>query len=169
MPLAIRPARPADLDALLAIEQAVFVWDRLSRRSLRHFLNSDAAGVLVAEEAGRLAGYALVLFRRHAHTARLYSIAAVPGRIGVGGPLLAACEALALSRGATALRLEVRADNRRAIDLYRRCGFAQRDETRDYYEDGETALRFEKALASAFAPSGPPGHSADARRGADGP
>ena len=160
MPLAIRPARPADLEALLAIEQEVFVWDRLSRRSLRHFLSSDTAAVLVAEESGRLAGYALVLFRRHAHAARLYSIAAAPGRRGVGTPLLAACEALAASRGATALRLEVRADNRRAIEFYRRAGFEPRGARPAFYEDGEMALCFGKALT--LAPPGPPGASPDA-------
>jgi ribosomal protein S18 acetylase RimI-like enzyme len=161
MPLAIRPARPADLDALLAIEQAVFVWDRLSPRSFRHFLRSETAGLLVAEDSGRLAGYALVLFRRRAHAAHLYSVAAAPGRSGVGGPLLAACEALAVSRGAMALRLEVRADNVRAIEFYMRHGYERRGDRPAFYEDGEVALCFDKALT--LAPPGPPRLAPDAR------
>jgi len=162
MPLAIRPARPADLDTLVAIEQGAFAGDRLSRRSLRTLTSSPTAAVLVAERSGEVAGYALVLFRHGTRTARLYSLAAAPGQRGVGAPLLAACEAAAMARGATAMHLEVRADNLRAVDLYRRSGYEQRDEVPSYYEDGEAALRFGKVLTATAAPPGPPGRPADA-------
>ncbi len=159
MPLDIRPARPADLDALVAIEERVFPGDRLSRRSFLRLLTGATAAVLVAEEAGRVAGYALVLFRRGSDAARLYSIAVAPGVVGVGKLLLSACEALAARRGARSLRLEVRCDNDRAVALYRRNGYAEFDRVPAYYEDGEMALRFRKELA-APAPPGPPGQPA---------
>jgi len=50
-----------DIDALLALENAVFTTDILSRRSFRHFLTSPKSSLIVAEESGKLAGYALVL------------------------------------------------------------------------------------------------------------
>ena len=46
----LRNGRMSDLDALLALEQAVFTVDVLSRRSLRHFLASPGAALIVAEE-----------------------------------------------------------------------------------------------------------------------
>jgi ribosomal protein S18 acetylase RimI-like enzyme len=44
------------------------------------------------------------------------------------------------------LRLEVRIDNKRAIALYEKNGYARFDEIEDYYEDGATAVRMEKGL-----------------------
>ena len=45
MSAAIRPARASDVDGLVAMEEAVFASDRLSRRSFRHLLASPAAAV----------------------------------------------------------------------------------------------------------------------------
>ena len=91
----------ADLDALDALEHRVFATDHLSRRSLRHFLGSPTAEVMVAEQDGDLAGTAIVLFRPRSSVARLYSIAVAPhmGGRGVGPMLLAAAEAAAVERG----------------------------------------------------------------------
>jgi ribosomal protein S18 acetylase RimI-like enzyme len=64
-PLAIKLRRGQlhNLDALIAIEDAVFRTDNLSRRSFRHFLTSKSATLLVAEQGGKVAGYLLVLYR----------------------------------------------------------------------------------------------------------
>ena len=60
----IRPARVADLDGLVGIENSVFVSDRLSRRAFARRVASASCALLVAERDARLAGYALVEFRR---------------------------------------------------------------------------------------------------------
>src|SRR5438067_173372 len=91
----VRTAQARDIDALMELEHRVFATDRLSRRSLRRFLQSATAVVLVAQEHdGRLAGTAIVLFRPRSTVARLYSIAVAPhmGGLGVGTMLLAAAE-----------------------------------------------------------------------------
>src|SRR5258707_51980 len=80
----VRKAERADLDVLTDLEQRVFATDRLSRRSLRRFLNSPTAEVIVAEDAGRLAGTAIVLFRPRSLIARLYSLAVAPQMGGRG-------------------------------------------------------------------------------------
>ncbi|HWP26919.1 MAG TPA: GNAT family N-acetyltransferase [Xanthobacteraceae bacterium] len=146
--LRLRPARFADLDDLLALERAAFTTDRLSSRSLRRFIASPTAALIVAEEAG-LAGYALVLFRPRNAVARLYSIAVAPriaGR-GVGALLLAAAEEAARRRGCDRMRLEVHVENAAAINRYRKSGYRQFGCYRHYYDDGGDALRFEKRLA----------------------
>src|SRR2546427_192520 len=114
----VRKAGRGDLDALMELEHRVFATDRLSRRSLRHFLTSPSAEVLVAEEdGGRLAGTAIVLFHPRTTTARLYSIATAPhmGGRGVGALLLAAAEQAALARDRRSIRLEVHETNHAAI------------------------------------------------------
>jgi ribosomal protein S18 acetylase RimI-like enzyme len=151
-----RPARAADLDALVALETAVFETDRLSRRSFRRLLASPTAICLVAHAGdGGLAGYALLLFRRSTALARLYSIAVDPRRRGQGVArcLMAAAEEAAYARGAISLRLEVRADNAGAVALYRARGYRQFGRYPDYYQDHAEALRFEKLLT---APHGVP-------------
>jgi ribosomal protein S18 acetylase RimI-like enzyme len=60
--------------------------------------------------------------------------------------MLAACEAEAARRGAESLILEVRADNARAIALYQERDYVKFDTIPDYYEDGTSALRYEKRL-----------------------
>nr|WP_284700995.1 GNAT family N-acetyltransferase [Rhodoplanes tepidamans] len=146
----VRRAVAADLDALNALEQAVFATDCMSRRSIRRLLASPSAAVLVAEHQGRVAGAAVVLTRAGCAVARLYSIAVDPASAGHGlGPaLLAAAEAEAAARGCRAIRLEVHETNARAIARYRRAGFREFGRHVAYYEDKGDALRFEKALVS---------------------
>ena len=68
----------------LAIENAVFETDRISRRSFRQLIERETAETLVAESDGRVAGYAMVLFRKGSGVARLYSIATAPDFAGQG-------------------------------------------------------------------------------------
>jgi ribosomal protein S18 acetylase RimI-like enzyme len=145
----VRAAKPRDLDALIALENRVFASDRLSRRSLRHFLQSPTAAMLVAEgKAGSLAGNAIVLFRPRSMVARLYSIAVAPnmsGR-GVAPMLLTAVERIARRRGCDMIRLEVHQANKPAIARYRKQGYEEFGRYRRYYQNGGDALRFQKRL-----------------------
>jgi ribosomal protein S18 acetylase RimI-like enzyme len=150
LPLAVklRRGRLRDLDALTAIEDAVFTTDNLSRRSFRHFLTSPGATLLVAEVGGELAGYLLVLYRPRSKLARLYSIAVAPhiGRRGVGPLLLDAAEDAARRHGRRVMRLEVHQHNTRAIVRYGKSGYRLFGRRRRYYDNGGDALRFEKTL-----------------------
>ena len=144
----LRRGRLRDLDALIALERAVFATDILSRRSFRRFLTAPGSTVLVAEAYGKLAGYALVLYPPRSRHARLYSIAVAPhiGRRGIGPLLLAAAEAAARRRGRRTMRLEVHEHNTRAIARYEKSGYRLFGRHRHYYDDRADALRFEKAL-----------------------
>jgi len=151
----VRTATPADLDQLVALENAVFTSDRISRRSFRNLIGASSALILVVEDpacvskdATEVLGYAALLFRRGTGLARLYSLAVSPraaGR-GIGRSLLDAAEAAAFDRDRILLRLEVREDNARAIGLYRAAGYRPIGRYLDYYADHMPALRFEKTL-----------------------
>jgi ribosomal-protein-alanine N-acetyltransferase len=142
----IRSAEPADIGALIDLENRSFSSDRISRSGLRRLIVSPSAEVIVAASAGAVAGYAVLLYRAGSRVARLYSLAVSPEFRGLGRELLAAAETRASRRGCAALRLEVRHDNQRAVNLYERAGYRRFGEKPGYYADGATALRFEKTL-----------------------
>lgn len=146
--LTVRRAGQRDLDAIDRIEQRSFAQDRFPRRNLRRVLSSPASLFLVAEAGGAPAGYAMVLFRRGASVARLYSIAVDPDfrGLGIAESLLMAAAAAAAKRGADRLRLEFRPSNVAAQRLYERAGFALLERRPAYYDDGEDAIRMEKRL-----------------------
>ncbi len=146
--LAIRKARPPDLDAVDAIEVSSFTVDRFPRRSFARLLASPSAELMLAESEGAALGYVLLLFRKGAKAARLYSLAASPearGK-GIGGKLVQAAVESAIEKGCDRLRLEVRRSNGAAIRLYRRAGFNELDMMPAYYDDGEDGLRMELRL-----------------------
>jgi [ribosomal protein S18]-alanine N-acetyltransferase len=138
----------SDIDALVALENAVFTTDILSRRSFCHFLTSPKSSLIVAEEGGKLAGYALVLYPPRSKLARLYSIAVAPhiASRGIGPLLLAEAEAAAARRRRRSMRLEVHEHNTRAIGRYEKSGYRLFGRHRRYYDDGADALRFDKPL-----------------------
>lgn len=146
--LHIRAARPGDLDAIDAIEAASFTVDRFSRRTLARLLKSATAAAAVAETKSGVAGYVLLLFRKGAKRARLYSLATAPDArgLGAGRALVDAAVSMALDRGCGGVRLEVRESNLAAQKLYRSAGFNLIARKPNYYEDGEAAFQMEKRL-----------------------
>ncbi len=141
--ITLRPARDADLPALLALE-AQFPGDRLSARQFRHHLGNARAALRVLEADGLVAGYHLVLNRRLSRRAWLYSIAVAHHARGqgLGRRLLADAEAGAAAAGRRGMRLEVRQDNAAAIALYERAGYRRSADLRRYYDDGGDGWRY---------------------------
>ncbi len=144
----VRRATANDLDAIVALEDAAFQGDRISRRQWRHHLESLGAGVLLAIHDRRVVGALLLLFRRGARSGRLYSLAVASGQRGrgIGERLLRAAERAARRRGVGAVTLEVRCDNGAAQRLYERLGYQRCGMRAAYYEDGADALRYRKSL-----------------------
>lgn len=60
----IRNVSAMDLEPLLKLENKCFSTDRLSRRSLRHWIHADNCAFIVAELDHRVVGYSLVIFFR---------------------------------------------------------------------------------------------------------
>ncbi len=141
--ITIRPMNEADLDAVLAIERACFPrpW------TAQHFLaeiSSEHSSAVVAEQGQQLIGYLCLSVLLD--EAEILDVAVEPGqqRSGTGAALLTWACAEALRRGATILRLEVRATSLPAIALYERFGFLRSGLRKAYYEQGIDALLMEK-------------------------
>ena len=144
------PMNASDLESVTALEASVqhFPWTR------GHFADSLQAGysAWVCRVGGELVGFSIVM--QVIDEAHLLNIAVSPnhqGR-GFGARLLRRLMANAVERGATALFLEVRPSNARAVELYRHFGFRQIGVRKNYYpaQDGrEDALIFDKVLTCA--------------------
>lgn len=149
MPITLRPARVADAPTLAAIERDVFP-DPWSVDAFRSSLRAAAARVTVAESAGEVIGYAVLLAA--ADEAELANLAVVPearGR-GIGRRLLDAALSAAAEAGARAVYLEVRASNTVAQRLYAASGFVPVGRRRGYYRDpDEDALVMRRVAAGA--------------------
>lgn len=145
----IRKAKVGDISQLLAVENACFDYDQLSRRSFHWMIKKAHSILLVIEYKTQLIGYGLVLINRGTSLARLYSICTLKEYQGHGlaSKLIAELENLASEEEDCAfLRLEVKDNNKSAIKLYEKLGYAKFTEKKDYYDDGRTALCFEKQI-----------------------
>lgn len=145
--LRVRTAKPSDATPILRLE-ALFPSDRMSMRSIRRFLSVDSARVFVAEEAGRILGNLVLLCRRGAVAARIYSVVVDPAArgMGLGHRLVEAAEREARRQGRDRITLEVRADNVAARRLYASRGYAVARELPAYYDDGADGLRLSLPL-----------------------
>ncbi|RKQ97176.1 ribosomal protein S18 acetylase RimI-like enzyme [Kushneria sinocarnis] len=150
MTLLIRSAGSGDLQALLALERACFEQDGFNRRQLVYLLTrANARTLVMLDPEARPCGYGTLLFRRNSRRVRLYSFCIHPGQRGSGNGrhLLKALEALARQAGGEQLQLEVRADNRAAIALYRRMGYRPLGWLDGYYEDGCGGWKMSRSLS----------------------
>jgi [ribosomal protein S18]-alanine N-acetyltransferase len=139
----LRPARAADLDAVIAIERAAYPTDAWSAEAMASQLENPNTCYLIAEEDGALVGYAGLMAPRGAETAEVHTVTVTEDhrRRGIGRRMLVALLEEAAARGASEVFLEVRVDNPAAQDLYRSLGFETIGVRRGYYQpEGVDAL-----------------------------
>ena len=120
------------------LEDELFAPDTWTRAMYRDELaRTDTRHYLVAEEEDRVVGYAgLIAYDDEALVATI-GVARDRQGEGIGARLLDALLAEADRRSPVVL-LEVRADNERAIDLYRRRGFTEIGRRPRYYQPSGT-------------------------------
>lgn len=127
----LRPMQPGDLEAVVAVEQAIYShpW------SLGNFRDSLQAGYScwIMEQAGRIVGYGVLMVGvREAHLLNL-SVAKDWQRRGFGRRLLEHFVELARHYEAQRMLLEVRPSNLAARSLYAQAGFRELAVRRGYY------------------------------------
>lgn len=134
----------------MRLERATFGRHAFDPATFLYYAASDRAGFLVAEAAGRLAGYIVARRTELRRTVgEIPSIAVRPELRdqGVGSLLLRQGITHLAAKGVTIVHLQVAVGNERAIALYRRLGFRPARRLTNYYGRGEDALEMELALA----------------------
>jgi [ribosomal protein S18]-alanine N-acetyltransferase len=123
----------ADVDAVLAIEQAVqaYPWTR------GNFMDTLDSGYIcrVDEDCNSIRGYAVM--RAIGDEGELLSIGVAAGqqRKGLGRAMLLEILDMACERNLLRVFLEVRASNAAALALYRSAGFMEIGVRREYYRN----------------------------------
>lgn len=146
--MTIRPVVAADLDAIRALDAAVFGADAWGEAAWRGEWDQAPATrhLLVAVEGERVVGFAVL--SAVAGVADLHRLGVAPAwrRGGIGAALVEALVAEARARACDRMLLEVEAGNSAALALYGRLGFVEIARRAAYYGADRDALVMERRL-----------------------
>lgn len=137
----LREMRWWDIDPVLELEKDLFPEDAWSRgmfwSELAHSRGSEATRrYLVAEDAGRIVGYAGLASSGELADVQTIAVARDHQGTGLGALLLAELLKAATAFECSEVMLECRVDNVRAQKLYERFGFEPIGFRRGYYQPG---------------------------------
>lgn len=145
----IRSMTTADLPQVLVIEKTLFPTDAWTKDlflgELAEVPTSRAIAIL--EVDAKIIGYASLRFVGREGDINTIAIAAEYQRKGFGQQLLDWLLDQARELGVRELFLEVRADNKPAIEMYRAAGFDRIDIRRNYYDHSVDAHVMRKKLS----------------------
>ena len=124
------------------IEQGLS-WSWTPRRVMRS-LKDSATNVVVARQAGKLGGFAIMKYADDEAHLLLLAVRPTQRRQGLGSALLAWLETTVQVAGLAGVMLEARADNRVACAFYAARGYSVIGRRDGYYEGVEDAVRMGK-------------------------
>jgi ribosomal-protein-alanine N-acetyltransferase len=148
--ITLREMDPADIPAVHDLERRLFPVDAWPLQMfVDELAQAETRRYVVAEDGGHIVGYAGLMCIEP--IADVQTIAVVPEQEGkgIGSALLTELIRESRRRRAEDVLLEVRADNPRAQQLYRRFGFDQIHVRPRYYRDGVDALIMRLRLDTA--------------------
>ncbi len=147
----LRLYRPSDLETLYRIDQACFPKGiAYGRVELRTYIQSGGSHCLLAEVAGKTAGF--ILTERSAQSGHIITLDVLPEhrRRSIGSLLLQAAELEAASQGANLMYLETATSNKAAIALWKRHGYREIATIKNYYGPGMDAFEMQKHLRGSL-------------------
>ena len=145
------PARLSESRQIAAISrntiEAGLGW-RWRTASIVSHIREENACVVVARDAERVVGFAMMSFQFEAADAHLLLLGVVPShrRAGIATRLVDWLEVIARRGGIRRIRLEVRETAKPAHRFYAGRSFERTGRVGGYYQGREDALRFEKRL-----------------------
>ncbi|KXB09638.1 hypothetical protein AKJ35_00515 [candidate division MSBL1 archaeon SCGC-AAA833F18] len=136
----VRDFKPEDMERVLEIEHESFK-DPYPRSLLEHIHNLHPDGFMIAEINDEIVGY-IIGVMRWGGTGHVLAVAVSPPyrRRGVGKSLMVNMMDRLQRKGASRIRIEVRASNTVAQSFYQKLNFRQRRIVPSYYSDGEAAI-----------------------------
>ena len=151
MQVTVEPATTLNLRQLLNIERECFTAEAYSENQIFDLLRSPRVAALLARVNCDIAGFIIGLVEdsknvKLGHIVTI-DVALKHRRKGTGLILLKEIEVILSKKGAKAIYLEVRADNKSARQLYRKQGYKEMEPLEDYYSAGVHGLRLIKQLS----------------------
>ena len=144
----LRPATPADLPAIMAIEKSAPTaahWSAAQYRGL-----SITNRIVLVVEDGSVQGFAIARDLGLEWEIENIVVVASVRRRGLGTRLMAQLLDLARSRGAHAVFLEVRESDKGARTMYEKCGFLAAGRRKSYYaQPNEDAIVYKFSFSPA--------------------
>ena len=141
------------LGQLVDLERECFTTEAYTERQILGLLKDSRNVALLARVDGDIAGFIIGLdetLKNHrlGHVVTI-DVALKYRRKGIGSILLEEMETVFSQRGAEAVYLEVRVDNKSARQLYSKCGYKKLDALENYYSLGTHGLKMIKRLAGS--------------------
>lgn len=134
----IRPATPADILDLLALEEQTpraAHWNRATYEAA--LASASSRTILVAESNGRISSFVVAHILGSEWEIENVVVADGAQRSGLGTELLRALLVEAHQHGTDAIYLEVRESNTAARGLYMKAGFSESGRRKSYYRNPE--------------------------------
>ncbi len=121
----IRPFRPADEEAVLALwrECELLRPQNDPRRDITRKLRVNPEWFLVGEVENRIVAAVMAGYEGHRGWINYLAVAPARRRGGLGRALMGEAERLLGEAGCPKINLQVRSENREAVEFYRRIGF----------------------------------------------
>jgi ribosomal-protein-alanine N-acetyltransferase len=143
----LRPAIPADVPALLAVEQEAPAAAHWSEGDYRRLFTTAGLVILVVEE-GSIQGFVVSRQLGDEWEIENLVVASMARRRGLGMLLINELLDLARRHGAKSVFLEVRESNHAARRLYSKAGFLASGRRKSYYRDPEEdAILYQKIVS----------------------
>ena len=145
----LRAYAPVDFDQLYEIDQICYEPAiAYSRRELRNYMRFPGATSVVAEIAGKIAGFCLAASQDEIGYIVTMDVLPDHRRLGIASALLRDVEQKLLSVGVQAIWLETATENEPAIAFWQKHGFRKIRVRKRYYPGGRDAYSMTKLIAS---------------------
>jgi [ribosomal protein S18]-alanine N-acetyltransferase len=144
----LRDYAPRDFETLYEVDQQCFgPVLGYSRPDLRSYLRLPGGHCLIAESAGKIAGFLVTAHEDAVGSIVTIDVLAAHRRQGVATLLLEESERRLTAAGVRTIELETATDNASAIAFWHKHGYRKRDIQKGYYPDGRDAYSMTKAIA----------------------
>ena len=142
----VSEARTIATMSRLQIEHGL-TW-RWTAAKMKQRIRDESTRVQVATREGVIVGFAMLTIAELDAHLLLLAVEHQHRRMGVGRALVSAMENLGRAAGSNDVRLEVRAENRAAVQFYEQLGYRSTGLVPAYYDRGESAIAMRRSIGA---------------------
>ena len=144
--LIIRKFRPTDMFSVIKLASETLT-EQYNPSLFNFFYESYPKGFIVAEKANKIIGFIIgVKTINYSSRILMLSVSEKNRRQKIGSSLLIEFLKIMSNEKVKNIELEVRTDNKKAINFYMKHGFKIKGRIREFYQDGKSAYTMLKEL-----------------------